>query len=519
MAFAGCYKLAKINYTGTEEQWNNITKGENWAPIGASLEIVYNYTLPFKYATPFTIDRQGIQITEYTGDECEHLEIPYTNGNTLVIAIASNIILDPEKQAKLCTVTLPNTLLAIEKDAFANCTNLAYNQYDNAYYLGTSDNPYYALIAAVDTNITSCIIHNDTQIIAHDAFSGCNNLTYNTYGSAKYLGSTSNTYFTLIKSDIGTDEIEGHTKIIADNAFAGHQYRKQIVIPDSVVLIGKRAFAESVLQNITFAGNIKYIGPEAFQECALNGFALPQNTYYYSNDAVDRITYKAPDLAKYKFKSLIDNKESCFPAFYAGLPTYVGSQLPINTKEPSQQHRLPKFMVLEDGSQYVSAAQIKTLGVGTLKASDSEVKVATSLHPTETGIYSLGSSLYKWNDIWCTQASLNSTSDSNDKNSIEALPQEYNILFDELKPVRYKLNKNESNRYHTGLIAQDVQAGLEKANIPTSDFAGYLEYEKEDGSKGYGLRYGEFIALCIDQIQKLKARVEELENKLDSEVK
>ena len=64
-----------------------------------------------------------------------------------------------------------------------------------------------------------------------------------------------------------------------------------------------------------------------------------------------------------------------------------------------------------------------------------------------------------------------------------------------------------------GFISQDVRDALQKSNISTFDFAGYVEYEKDDGSKGYGLRYGEFIALCVNEIQKLKKRISELENK------
>ena len=59
-----------------------------------------------------------------------------------------------------------------------------------------------------------------------------------------------------------------------------------------------------------------------------------------------------------------------------------------------------------------------------------------------------------------------------------------------------------------GMIAQDVEQALAECGIPTSDFAGFIKIEDS-----YALRYGEFIALLIDQVQKLKARVRELEVK------
>ena len=41
-AFYHCRSLATINYTGTEEQWNAISKGTNWY-YGTSLNVIYNY--------------------------------------------------------------------------------------------------------------------------------------------------------------------------------------------------------------------------------------------------------------------------------------------------------------------------------------------------------------------------------------------------------------------------------------------------------------------------------------------
>ena len=66
---------------------------------------------------------------------------------------------------------------------------------------------------------------------------------------------------------------------------------------------------------------------------------------------------------------------------------------------------------------------------------------------------------------------------------------------------------------HTGFIAQDVKSVIEENGLTTKDFAAYCEWEEGDTTT-CGLRYSEFIALCVDQIQKLKARFTELENKL-----
>ena len=75
---------------------------------------------------------------------------------------------------------------------------------------------------------------------------------------------------------------------------------------------------------------------------------------------------------------------------------------------------------------------------------------------------------------------------------------------------------NTSDRTHIGLIAQDVKDAVLAEGLTTKEFAGYCEWENEDKSIGCGLRYGEFVAMNIYEIQKLKARVKELEEKLKS---
>lgn len=132
-----------------------------------------------------------------------------------------------------------------------------------------------------------------------------------------------------------------------------------------------------------------------------------------------------------------------------------------------------------------------------------------NIAPSGDGVQMLGTQNNRWLEIWCKQSSISSTSDRNEKNSIELIPDKYSDFFDKLQPVRYKFNVNESNRYHIGFISQDVQDALNVAKIPTSDFAGYIAYDKEDGSVGYGLRYSEFIALNTFEIQKLKKLVAE----------
>jgi hypothetical protein len=105
-------------------------------------------------------------------------------------------------------------------------------------------------------------------------------------------------------------------------------------------------------------------------------------------------------------------------------------------------------------------------------------------------------------------------SDRNKKNSISTLEDGYDILFNNLLPIKYKYNDGTSNRYHTGFIAQDIKEALDKANLTTQDFAGLTIQNPETEDELWGLRYSEFVSLNTWQIQKAKTRIAELENKV-----
>lgn len=146
----------------------------------------------------------------------------------------------------------------------------------------------------------------------------------------------------------------------------------------------------------------------------------------------------------------------------------------------------------------------------------------TSAYNTRLQLDSAGA--YIGPDLYLTNGT-QITSDRNLKHDIEYDIAAYDALFDALKPTRFKYNDGTSDRYHVGMIAQDVKDAVLAAGLTAQDFAAYCERPvyalDEEGNPtaevtGYtcALRYDEFIALNIWQIQKLKARVAELEAKL-----
>ena len=103
-------------------------------------------------------------------------------------------------------------------------------------------------------------------------------------------------------------------------------------------------------------------------------------------------------------------------------------------------------------------------------------------------------------------------SDRRMKHDIKYDIDRYDAFFNALKPASFLFNGDKSGRRKTGMIAQDVLAAMEFAGIEQSDFSA-LKYNKEEDR--YFLAYEPFISLCIDQIQRIKSRLDALETKLE----
>lgn len=76
----------------------------------------------------------------------------------------------------LTRVSIPDSIKNLSPSAFWGTDNLQYNIYNGAKYLGNSSNPYVVLVGAVSQGITECTVHNGTKVIGESAFSGCDKL-------------------------------------------------------------------------------------------------------------------------------------------------------------------------------------------------------------------------------------------------------------------------------------------------------------------------------------------------------
>ena len=141
--------------------------------------------------------------------------------------------------SKLISITIPESVTIIGDEAFSNCENLGvlnipngvtslgkwilngsdnvvYNEYDNACYIGNATNPYLVLVKAKDTDITSCQINANTRYILESAFSEC----------------------TCLASIVIPEGID----TIPQWAFYNNQSLKSVTIPKSVTTISNWAF-------------------------------------------------------------------------------------------------------------------------------------------------------------------------------------------------------------------------------------------------------------------------------------
>ncbi len=137
-------------------------------------------------------------------------------------------------------------------------------------------------------------------------------------------------------------------------------------------------------------------------------------------------------------------------------------------------------------------------------------RFTADISPNRAGSWSCGTSDRPWSDVYAENGTIQ-TSDENQKNSIEPLPEKYAAMLDQLTPKRYRLNDGTSGRYHVGFIAQDVEQAMEAAGVSDLEFGGWIKDMDENGHDIYLLRYNEFIAILLLKIRKLEQRVSQLE--------
>ena len=136
------------------------------------------------------------------------------------------------------------------------CSSLVYNEYDNARYLGSSSNPYLALVSAKSTDIVSCKVNKNTQFVCSNAFYLC--------------------------SSLSSIEIPDSVSYIGVCAFQGCSSLSSVSLPDGLNTIKFFAFSNcSSLTSIYVPASVSSVEACAFYSCtaltAINCGAESQN--------------------------------------------------------------------------------------------------------------------------------------------------------------------------------------------------------------------------------------------------
>lgn len=128
--------------------------------------------------------------------------------------------------------------------------------YDNALYLGSENNLYFALVEAVNQDIAGCQINDKTKIICGRAFEGCTALISIT--------------------------IPGSVTSIGNGAFSDCKSLTSITIPDSVTHIAYGAFSTCTsLKSVIISDGVTSINDSAFRGCT------SLRTVYYTGSVED----------------------------------------------------------------------------------------------------------------------------------------------------------------------------------------------------------------------------------------
>ena len=152
--------------------------------------------------------------------------------------------------------------------------------------------------------------------------------------------------------------------------------------------------------------------------------------------------------------------------------------------------------------------------------------------PAEDDDTSLGTSSYRWSNVYCTKDSI-STSDENKKRNIETISEKYEKLFFLLEPLTYMFNSGD--RVHIGTTSQRLYKAMEEVGLTDIELGAFCKDVKtkpekqpsgevievpdldENGNEQYtyGVRYGEFIMLNTHMIQKLYKEVQDQKKEID----
>jgi hypothetical protein len=196
------------------------------------------------------------------------------------------------------------------------------------------------------------------------------------------------------------------------------------------------------------------------------------------------------------------------PNWNGGNPNYTADSFQFTSSSSTigtnrgARFDMNNFVFTLGGAAYVSGAYVWT--------TDVPVRVNGNFMPYTDNTFSCGTSAFRWNTIYATTGTIN-TSDGNQKEQIAELTIAEQAVAKSIKGLirTYKLKdsvkeKGDKARIHVGVIAQDVQAAFEAQGLNPNNYGLFCSdtWTNDDGVEQtqLGIRYDELLAFVISVI-------------------
>ena len=320
-AFADTAKLESISVDESNMVYESIN-GSLYTKGGISL---VRYTSA-KTSAEFTAPDSVVTIEEKAFSSSTSL-----SSITLPEGIKSIGSLAFDNCSELKTLNIPNSLESIGESAFEGF-EIQYTEYENAYYLGNSENPYVVLISAKSNEITECNIPESTKIIYTNSFLNC--------------------------KDLSSITLPEGIVYIGGRAFDGCSSITSISIPATVANIGDGAFAYcNSLESILVADGCKNYNSidgnlYSTSESTLIAYALGKSDKEFSIPEGTRA------IAKYSFEGNVNLTSISIPESLENIDTTVYDYLKkiqsITVAESNSAYKaVDGCLVSHDGKTFI----------------------------------------------------------------------------------------------------------------------------------------------------------------------
>ena len=163
-------------------------------------------------------------------------------------------------------ISIPNSINYIGWQALDCGNNVKYNEYDNALYLGNKNNPYLVLAKVKNNSVSGCAIHKDCRFIYSNTFQWLEGLaTISIPKNVERIGEGAFQYCPSLE----TVTLSEGLKTIGADAFLECKSLKNINIPNSVIDIESGVFNNcKSLKRVILPEKITSIAYELFSGCS-----------------------------------------------------------------------------------------------------------------------------------------------------------------------------------------------------------------------------------------------------------